>query len=47
MAFETGAHGFFRPAEPVSARMAAREIDGMLGQLKDLLEAGVPVSRAA
>ncbi len=47
MAFETDAHGFFRLAEPVFARMAAREISGMLGQLKDLLEAGVPVTRAA
>lgn len=47
MVCEIDAHGFFRLAEPVFSRMAAREIDAMLGQLKDLLEAGVPVTRAA
>ena len=33
------AHGFFKLAEPVFARIAARELETNLGHLKDLLEA--------
>jgi uncharacterized protein YndB with AHSA1/START domain len=33
------AHGFFKLAEPVFARMATRELEANLGHLKDLLEA--------
>jgi uncharacterized membrane protein len=41
---ETEAHGFFKLAEPVFARMARREIRANLGNLKDLLEAGSSTS---
>jgi carbon monoxide dehydrogenase subunit G len=34
------AHGFFKLAEPVFARIVARELEANLGHLKDLLEAG-------
>jgi hypothetical protein len=37
---EIDGHGFFKLAEPVFARMAARELETSLGHLKDLLEAG-------
>jgi uncharacterized membrane protein len=37
---ETDAHGFFKLAEPVFARMARRELEANLGLLKDVLEAG-------
>jgi uncharacterized membrane protein len=37
---ETDAHGFFKLAEPVFARMARREMEANLGLLKDILEAG-------
>ena len=36
---ETDAHGFFKLAEPVFARMARRELEANLGLLKDVLEA--------
>lgn len=36
---ELDAHGFFKLAEPVFARMAGRELEASLGHLKDLLEA--------
>jgi uncharacterized membrane protein len=36
---ELDAHGFFKLAEPVFARMATRELESSLGHLKDLLEA--------
>jgi carbon monoxide dehydrogenase subunit G len=36
---ELDAHGLFRLAEPVFARMTRRELDANLGHLKDLLEA--------
>ena len=39
MGLEMDAHGFFRLAEPVFARMAKRELRANLGTLKDLLEA--------
>lgn len=39
MVGETDAHGFFRLAEPVFARMASRELETNAGHLKDLLEA--------
>jgi len=39
MVGETEAHGFFRLAEPVFARMASRELETNAGHLKDLLEA--------
>jgi hypothetical protein len=32
------AHGFFKLAEPVFARMAKRELEASCGHLKDLLE---------
>ena len=35
---ETGAHGFFKLAEPVFARMARRDFVGNFQNLKDLLE---------
>jgi len=35
---ELDAHGFFKLAEPVFARMAGRELEASLGHLKDLLE---------
>jgi hypothetical protein len=35
---ELDAHGFFKLAEPVFARMTARELESSLGHLKDLLE---------
>jgi hypothetical protein len=38
---ELDAHGFFRLAEPVFGRMAARELRGNLEALKDVLEARV------
>src|SRR5205823_1299839 len=36
---ELDAHGLFRLAEPVFARMTRRELEANLGHLKDLLEA--------
>jgi hypothetical protein len=36
---ELDAHGFFKVAEPVFARVAGRELEASLGNLKDLLEA--------
>jgi uncharacterized membrane protein len=39
VAGELGAHGLFRLAEPVFARITARELEANLGHLKDLLEA--------
>ena len=36
---ELDAHGFFKLAEPVFARMTGRELEANLGHLKDLLEA--------
>ena len=36
---ELDAHGLFRLAEPVFARMTSRELEANLGHLKDLLEA--------
>ena len=36
---ETDAHGFFKLAEPVFARMARRDFTGNFETLKDLLEA--------
>ena len=36
---ELDAHGLFRLAEPVFARMTSRELETNLGHLKDLLEA--------
>ena len=41
MTMETDAHGFFRLAEPVFARIARREMQANSDTLKDLLEAGV------
>ena len=38
---ETDAHGFFKLAEPVFARMAKRDFVGNFQNLKDILEAGV------
>src|SRR5919198_1222347 len=35
---ELDAHGFFKVAEPVFARMAGRELEANLGHLKDILE---------
>jgi uncharacterized membrane protein len=37
-ALETDAHGFFKLAEPVFARMARRDFIGNLENLKDILE---------
>ena len=37
---ETDAHGFFKLAEPVFARMARRDFVGNFQNLKDILEAG-------
>jgi polyketide cyclase/dehydrase/lipid transport protein len=34
------AHGFFKVAEPLFARMAARELETSLGHLKDIIESG-------
>jgi uncharacterized membrane protein len=39
---ELDAHGFFKLAEPVFARITGRELESNLGHLKDLLEAGEP-----
>jgi uncharacterized membrane protein len=39
---ELDAHGFFKLAEPVFARITGRELEANLGHLKDLLEAGGP-----
>jgi hypothetical protein len=36
---ELDAHGLFKLAEPVFARMTSRELEANLGHLKDLLEA--------
>jgi hypothetical protein len=36
---ELDAHGLFKLAEPVFARITARELEANLGHLKDLLEA--------
>jgi uncharacterized membrane protein len=40
VAGELDAHGFFKLAEPVFARITGRELESNLGHLKDLLEAG-------
>ena len=40
MTGELDAHGFFKLAEPVFARIAGRELESNLGHLKDILEAG-------
>jgi uncharacterized membrane protein len=40
MTLETDAHGFFKLAEPVFARMARREVVTSVAQLKDILETG-------
>jgi carbon monoxide dehydrogenase subunit G len=37
---ELDAHGLFKLAEPVFARMIGRELESNLGHLEDLLEAG-------
>ena len=37
---ELDAHGLFKLAEPVFARMTGRELESNLGHLKDRLEAG-------
>jgi uncharacterized membrane protein len=39
---ELDAHGFFKLAEPVFARITGRELESNLGHLKDLLEAEAP-----
>ena len=39
MTLDTDAHGFFKLAEPVFARMARRDFVASLGNLKDILEA--------
>lgn len=39
---ELEAHGLFSLAEPVFARMAARELETNLGHLKDIVEADQP-----
>ena len=39
MTMDTDAHGFFKLAEPVFARMARRDFAASLGNLKDILEA--------
>jgi hypothetical protein len=39
---ELDAHGFYKLAEPVIRRMATRELEASLGNLKDLLEAVDP-----
>lgn len=48
---EMNAHGFFKLAEPVFARLAQRELESNAGHLKDVLEAGLaaeePVGSAA
>ena len=36
---ELDAHGVFKLAEPVFARITGRELEANLGHLKDLLEA--------
>jgi hypothetical protein len=36
---ELDAHGAFKLAEPVFARITSRELEANLGHLKDLLEA--------
>ena len=40
MTLETDAHGLFKLAEPVFARMARRDFVGNFQNLKDILEAG-------
>ena len=42
---EIDAHGFFKLAEPVFARITGRELESNLGHLKDLLEAEEPSER--
>jgi hypothetical protein len=44
---ELDAHGFFKLAEPVFARIAGRELEANLGHLKDLLEASSPEAERA
>jgi hypothetical protein len=39
MTMETDAHGFFKLAEPVFARMARRDLATSAEHLKDILEA--------
>jgi uncharacterized membrane protein len=43
---ELDAHGFFKLAEPVFARIAQRELEANLGHLKDILEAEASSSTA-
>ena len=40
---ELDAHGLFKLAEPVFARITSRELEANLGHLKDLLEADQPL----
>jgi hypothetical protein len=42
---ELDAHGLFKLAEPVFARITARELEANLGHLKDLLEAESATAR--
>jgi carbon monoxide dehydrogenase subunit G len=44
---ELDAHGFFKLAEPVFARITRRELEANLGHLKDLLEAEETVRNPA
>jgi uncharacterized protein YndB with AHSA1/START domain len=44
---ELDAHGFYKLAEPVIKRMATRELEASLGNLKDLLEAVDPAEALA
>jgi len=43
---ELDAHGFFKLAEPIFARITGRELEANLGHLKDLLEATSPEDKA-
>jgi len=40
MTMDTDAHGFFKLAEPVFARMARRDVTSSVETLKDILESG-------
>jgi Polyketide cyclase / dehydrase and lipid transport len=44
---ELDAHGLFKLAEPVFARITARELEANLGHLRDLLEAEGAAAREA
>ena len=44
---ELDAHGFFKLAEPVFARITGRELESNLGHLKDLLEASTAEAEPA